>query len=263
MGGVASKELLVAQSEVKLLTSQLRQSSNALNSAKKELAAAQTGASQRLVAAKEAEAAELAEARRKLELLTGELKVSGQERRAVERLRGELQGAKAEIEAERREKERLNAQVIAAANLRLRPEEHPIFGRLLHDGGDKKVYCASPLTVWAATPIWEKQRAFRTERAEAIAKAKAQAKVPGWPGTISVCEITDHAHGAHAQAHAHAPGAEPDGLDAAASCFVIDGQHRLGAAHLLARRSALSDDLSRITVELYPAVRACPRDGAR
>jgi hypothetical protein len=38
---------------------------------------------------------------------------------------------------------------------------------------------------------------------------------------------------------------------------VIDGQHRLGAAHMLAEQQGgrLSDSLRSITVELYPKVR--------
>lgn len=261
MGGIASKELLVAQGEVKVLLSQLKQSANALSAAKRELAAAQHGASQQRGAA---ESAELEEARRKLELLSGELKVGEQERLAVERLRGELKGARAAADDERREKERLNAQVIAAANQRLRPEEHPIFGALLHDHGFKRVYRASPLTVWAATPIWEKQRAFRTDRAEAIAAAKSLGRVEGWPGTISVCEILDgggartSGAGTGGSPDEAGGGAGPEGSDAAASCFVIDGQHRLGAAHLLAKKGGLSASLEAITLEFYPQVRKGP-----
>lgn len=223
----------MAQDQVRVLTSQLRQSASALATTKAQLDAMRSGAEQSAQAYKE-----LQDVREKLEVMSGNLKVVEAERRSLERAKGELQST---VETERREKERLNAEIIAQANMKLRPEEHPIFGALLYDHGYKKVYRASPTTVWAATPLWEKQRAFRRERAAVIAKAKRGLGVRGWPGTISVAELAD---GADAQS---------DG--AIGTCVVVDGQHRLGAAHILAADGALHEALSSITVELYPKAR--------
>ncbi|KAJ1633178.1 hypothetical protein T492DRAFT_982814 [Pavlovales sp. CCMP2436] len=250
MGALASKDLTVAQNSVKLLTSQLRQSAAALDTTRKELALVQQASSQAdWIRAREN--AELTEARRRLEMISGELKAATAEQGAVERLRGELTDATKAAAAERREKEALNRSIIVAANLKLKPQEHPVFGALLHDDGFKRTYRASPLTVWAATPIWEKQRAFRHDRAESIAKAKALSKVSGWPGTIAICEIIDSTDPAAVAARAD-PAVSDSAEKMAASCFVIDGQHRLGAAHILAKQEGLGDALSSITVELYP-----------
>jgi len=239
MGQAATKELTVAQDQVRILTSQLKQSAVALASTRAELAAAKTGAERSAQAY-----AELQAVREKLELMSGELKVAEAEKRAVERLRGELEGAKAATELARREKEALNSRVIAEANARLRPDEHPIFGALMYDHGFKKVYRASPTTVWAATPIWERQRAFRQDRSAAIAKAKSALQVRGWPGTITVCELVD----GEGAGPAEGAGAAEEAL----RCVVVDGQHRLGAAHMLAAGGGLHESLGAITVELYP-----------
>jgi hypothetical protein len=182
---------------------------------------------------------ELEEARKSLEMLSGKLKVADAERRSTERLHGEIESVKAGLEAERREKESLNAQIIADANARLQEAgagadaQHPIFGELVMDLGYKRVYKSDPATVWAATPIWEKQRAFRQERCAQIARAKLQGKTDGWPGTIAVCEIVN------------------EGTTDVTGLAVIDGQHRLGAAHMLSAKGELVQGLQDMTVELY------------
>lgn len=58
-------------------------------------------------------------------------------------------------------------------------ENHPIFGKFLADFGYKKVYAADPAKLYASTPIYKKQRTFRTERASAIARAKTASGVTG------------------------------------------------------------------------------------
>ena len=63
---------------------------------------------------------------------------------------------------------------------------HPVFGELLHDFGHKRIYLGSPTTLWAGTLLWERQRAFRQERASLIAQAKARSHERGWPGSISI-----------------------------------------------------------------------------
>ena len=81
----------------------------------------------------------------------------------------------------------------AAAKAAVPPanEDHPVFGRFLTDFGYKKVFAADPAKLYASTPIYKKQRTFRTERASAMARAKAASSVTGWPGTISVVQYNE------------------------------------------------------------------------
>mmetsp|Transcript_49752 Transcript_49752/g.130848 ORF Transcript_49752/g.130848 Transcript_49752/m.130848 type:complete len:572 (-) Transcript_49752:236-1951(-) len=115
--------------------------------------------------------------------------------------------------------------------------DHPVFGRFLADFGYKKVFAADPAKLYAATPIYKKQRTFRTERAASIARAKAASAVAGWPGTITVVEF----------------GGE------GAECVLVDGQHRLGAYSLLARQLAAANKsrvqgMDEMLVEVYPGL---------
>ena len=71
-----------------------------------------------------------------------------------------------------------SAALIDAAN---EPHAHPVFGQLLHDFGHKRLYLGSPTTLWAGTLLWERQRAFRKERATLIAQAKGNSSARGWP----------------------------------------------------------------------------------
>jgi len=134
------------------------------------------------------------------------------------------------LRAHGQEAEHANAQLALAAEWRASalvgtsPEVHPVFGTLLRDSGYKRLYCASPLTLWAGTLVWDKQRAFRQDRAELIAQAKLRSSASGWPGCISVVELSSKTSG--------------DSTPALGA--VVDGQHRLGAAHLLASKGKLS-----------------------
>jgi hypothetical protein len=145
MGVIASKELLAAQSEVQVLASRLRQSENVIATVRKQLVVAEqvgsvsASAKADAEARAAAEATALREAREKLEMMSGAVKVAEAERAAVRRLKGELEGARATAAADAREKERLNAEIIAEANRRLAPTEHPIFGTLVSDLGFKQV----------------------------------------------------------------------------------------------------------------------------
>ena len=56
------------------------------------------------------------------------------------------------LQAKENEMELRNAQLVAHANEALavsQPMQHPVFGELLHDYGHKRLYRASPLTLWA------------------------------------------------------------------------------------------------------------------
>lgn len=121
---------------------------------------------------------------------------------------------------------------------------HPVFGRLLHDYGHKRLYSASPTTLWAGTTMWHKQRAFRAARAELIARAKARSGVCGWPGAICVVETVPSTVSTESAGQA--------GGEVAPTGMIVDGQHRLGAAHVLAAQGKLNGLLGQILVEVYP-----------
>ena len=110
---------------------------------------------------------ELRASRQELERVAGELKFAQQEQRSVSRMRSDLTSAQKELQAKENEMELRNAKLVAQANEALtmsRPLQHPVFGELLHDFGHKRLYRASPLTLWAGTLVWDRQRAFRQER---------------------------------------------------------------------------------------------------
>jgi len=140
---------------------------------------------------------------------------------------------------------RTDTQLLPATPLPVPPptnENHPIFGKFLADFGYKKIYSADPAKLYASTPIYKKQRTFRTERASAIARAKSLSGVTGWPGTISVVEYNESS-------------------DKGTKSVLVDGQHRLGAFTLLSRQmkarnpeAPLPPGMTEILVEVYPAL---------
>ena len=207
---------------------------------------------------------ELLAAKRELERVTGELKFAHQEQRTLGRLQADLSTAQRELSAEHDRAERLSAKLVAEANAALLDENaaaegsaHPVFGELLHDFGHKRLYRASPLTLWTGTVLWDSQRAFRQERAELIAKSKTRSTVGGWPGVISAVMANTgpdgHANGNHNGVAPHTNGVHNDGMAPPHGlAAIVDGQHRLGAAHVLDQRGDLHDGLAQILVEVYP-----------
>ncbi|KAJ8598802.1 hypothetical protein CTAYLR_008660 [Chrysophaeum taylorii] len=161
---------------------------------------------------------ELVRARDELEKATGETKF-----RALEKA-SKIKQVAASDEA------KSAATLVAEANAELASDCHPAFGHLLHDFGYKRLYRADPRQLWTTTLLWEKQRAFRDDRATMIAKAKEASSVGGWPGSIAIVEQASH------------------------NGIVVDGQHRLGAAWLLSEKNGLPDRLKEIAVEVYPAM---------
>lgn len=159
---------------------------------------------------------ELARARDQLQQATGELKF-----RALSTGRGggELGDAA-----------RSAAYLVTETNQALsQSTDHAVYGALLSDFGYKKLYRADPCQLWTSTLLWERQRAFRDDRAAMIAKAKAASLVGGWPGSIAVVERGQNGG------------------------IVVDGQHRLGAAWLLSQQQKIMPkSLSEIVVEVYP-----------
>ena len=205
---------------------------------------------------------ELKASKEELEALFGKLKFAEAEGAAVRRLKAELSEKETLVEQQRAAAEE-SARAIADANAAILAEQkesgvpteavhHPVFGQLLHDYGHKKLFLGSPTTLWAGTVLWERQRAFRQERAALIATAKGRSQ-SGWPGSISIVEMASGSDAAEPRAVARwrktkgrgrKSAADDDGSDdgsngggsPASSLMLIDGQHRLGAAHLLSAR---------------------------
>jgi hypothetical protein len=96
---------------------------------------------------------------------------------------------------------------------------------------DGQVYAmpTTKLTDARITPVWNQQRSFRLERAEAIAKAKSNS-MTGMPGVVTLYELGGG-----------------NGFRA-----IIDGQHRVGALRLLLRGADSSSPWSRVLVEVFP-----------
>ena len=112
---------------------------------------------------------------------------------------------------------------------------HPVFGKLLVDLGYKRVFLANPVTLWAATPVWEKQRAFRQDRAARMAKSKLTSVVEGWPGSITVVTKGPAVPlgGGGGGMEGGVEGVEGGVAEEVLRSSIIDGQHRLGASQLM------------------------------
>ena len=239
------QQLAFAQSELSKSTQQLQVMQTDMPKIKREVATAR----EELVVAKRAEAergqqmtalqSELRVSKEELEQLFGRLKFAEQESAAVRKIRTEdtkalAEQQKAAAEASVRLVSEASAALVDAEGTQART--HPVFGELLHDFGHKRIYLGSPTLLWAGTLLWERQRAFRQERASLIAQAKAKSHARGWPGSIAIVETND----------------QPASSKEATIGMLIDGQHRLGAAHLLAQKGKLLGALQHILVEVYP-----------
>jgi len=87
-------------------------------------------------------------------------------------------------------------------------EVHPILGRKLAVLSYKRIHLMSATTL-ASLPVYEKQRAYRHDRAQLMAKDKKKTLWMGIPGVISLIE------------------------DELGKLFILDGQHRVGMMALL------------------------------
>ncbi|KAL3782043.1 hypothetical protein ACHAWO_000282 [Cyclotella atomus] len=88
-------------------------------------------------------------------------------------------------------------------------ETHPILGQKLADLSYKRIHLMSAATL-ASLPVYEKQRAYRHDRATLMAKDKKKTLWMGIPGVISLAE------------------------DKSGKLSILDGQHRVGMIALLA-----------------------------
>mmetsp|Transcript_14960 Transcript_14960/g.47042 ORF Transcript_14960/g.47042 Transcript_14960/m.47042 type:complete len:395 (+) Transcript_14960:402-1586(+) len=238
MGGSASSELKAAEGVIRKLQAELRAAQSVasgkeelLSRATSELAAAKKRDGERESARVDKAAyARLEEAlrttRREAEAERVKSRTAAEELR---RARDELERASGDDKfravATREvggETAMRAASLVAEASATL---DEPVFGSLLCDFGYKRLYRADPLRLWTGTVLWERQRAFRDDRASMIAQAKKASSVGGWPGAIAVVERD------------------------ASPPIVVDGQHRLGAAWAL---SPLPPNLREIVVEVYP-----------
>lgn len=115
---------------------------------------------------------------------------------------------------------------------------HPHFGELVADLGYKKVYLTS-VRALAHTPVWEKQRILRPERAARIAQAKIQksntrkpldsaSAMIGLSGVITM--YVDEKTG---------------------KCGIVDGQHRAGALILLSQQGKWDELTRNILVDVF------------
>lgn len=87
-------------------------------------------------------------------------------------------------------------------------EIHPILGQQLADLSYKRIHLMSASTL-ASLPVYEKQRAYRHDRAQLMAKDKKKTLWMGLPGVVSLAE------------------------DESGKLSIIDGQHRVGMLALL------------------------------
>ena len=103
---------------------------------------------------------------------------------------------------------------------RMRELTHPNYGQLLLDLGPRRIFAADAKRVVNPDmfPVWSRNRLFRPERAEQIAKSFAKTsgveRYKGFPGCLTVFELVGDAAAA-------TKGVEWRGI--------VDGQHRVGA----------------------------------
>lgn len=116
------------------------------------------------------------------------------------------------------------------ANSRIKQKEHalmtlqtvhPTYGKLLAEMGNRRVFATFPERLCNSElfPTYEAQRAFRPERAEAIATSiRRDDRFSGFPGMVTLFEFVG-------EVAAQTRGHQVRGI--------VDGQHRVGAIRLL------------------------------
>jgi len=143
--------------------------------------------------------------------------------------RASLASLRERLEVSERNTAEARDQLLAERRDRRREDFHPIYGKLLHDFGYKKVFATEPkkLVNKAVVPVWEKQRIFRPERARQIADAKRADARFGLPGVITIFD-----------------------LDAPDKRGIVDGQHRVGSLEVMLREGTWEDD-KHVLTEVY------------
>lgn len=105
---------------------------------------------------------------------------------------------------------------------------HPHFGELVMDLTYKKVYLTSVMNL-SRTPVWEKQRILRPNRARAIADEKVSKQSFHMPGVLTMFQ----------DIHSEQTG-------------IIDGQHRAAALIILAQEGHWDPYARNVMVDVFP-----------
>mmetsp|Transcript_36816 Transcript_36816/g.59016 ORF Transcript_36816/g.59016 Transcript_36816/m.59016 type:complete len:228 (+) Transcript_36816:87-770(+) len=143
---------------------------------------------------------------------------------ALQAERDEANALRSEIESIRLEQE----QQEEAAKKAEASTYDPILGKMIADLGDKKLYLASVETL-QEIPMWEKQRAFRDERAKAIASDKKNSVVKNtFPGILTAYRFKQ---------------TQKIGL--------LDGQHRLGAFKHMTKNGLCDPKEKNVLIEVF------------
>eukprot|EP00968_Pinguiococcus_pyrenoidosus_P005538 scaffold359_cov351-Pinguiococcus_pyrenoidosus.AAC.10 len=179
-----------------------------------------------------------------------ELLQSQRQTEAIERernkLREEMRKVQEELERVRQapgEADAAASEVVEAAK-----ERHPLFGELLSEMPDKKIYL-TPIENLGRIQVWEQQRAFKKKRATRmaadLAKARKEDEYPRpFAGSLVLCDSSpDFA------------GSDPDKI------CIIDGQHRVGALTILLEESGFGEHPPSVLTEVHhrrtkPEIRA-------
>ena len=105
---------------------------------------------------------------------------------------------------------------------------HPILGKCIHDLSYKSIYVANIKSLVNAT-VWEKQRTLRSARADLIAESKIAANSVHYiPGVIAVYHNKT-----------------------TSEIGIFDGQHRVAALYILAKKNKWDMNDFNILIEVY------------
>jgi len=146
-----------------------------------------------------------------------------------------------------REQARIEKMLGSVTDKKDTPLYHPAFGELLQDLGYKRVYLTN-VQALLKTPIWERQRILRPERAQRIAKyqlaKRAQVQslgtgpVPplGLPGVITMF---------------HEVGSGSASGSGSGRFGIVDGQHRAAALVMLAQEGHWDSHVRNVVVDVF------------
>ena len=153
--------------------------------------------------------------------------------KARERMELELAAIKAAMERTQKEKDDEQRELELLQQQQQEEKEdnsiphHPILGPQIASLSYKRIHLTSAATL-ASLPVYEKQRAYRHDRAKTMAKDKKKTLWAGIPGCIALYEDDD------------------------GRLSILDGQHRVGMMALLQEeqgRGKGSDDLANLDLD--------------
>ena len=149
---------------------------------------------------------------------------------------------------------------LAAAEMRLAEKSaesqtvasHELYGTMLRGiTGYKKIYAmaAANLVSKDKVGIYDQQRAFREERAQAIAREKAKEAVFSLPGVVTLAEGTAAVRGKKTKKKSSLL----FGASTNTGAHILDGQHRVGALEILLSQGVIAPDHD-VLVEVFENV---------